>query len=118
MYTSHALEHGSSRPARWLRLHRLRITLWVALAEAVLVLVHVLSWWFVVLLAAVAVGLWVYVGRRSRSDILREGTWIAAASQLLVTMVPIVLLVAGTIAIAVVALFAIGALIILFAERK
>jgi hypothetical protein len=116
--TSHVLEHGSSRPARWLRMHRLRFTLWIALAEALLVIVHVLSWWVVVLFAAVAVALWWFAGRRSRSDVLREGTWIAAASQLLVTMVPIVLLVAGTVAILVVALFAVGALIILFAERK
>jgi len=49
---------------------------------------------------------------------VREGTWIAAASQLLVTMVPLVLIVAGTVAVVVVALFAVGALIILFAERK
>jgi len=99
-------------------MHRLRFTLWIALAEALLVVVHVLSWWLVVLAAAVAVGVWLYVGRRSRSALVREGTWIAAASQLLVTMVPLVLIVAGTVAIVVVALLAVGALIILFAERK
>jgi len=117
MYSGHVLEHGSPRPS-WLRMHRLRFTLWIALAEALLVVVHVLSWWLVVLAAAVAVGVWLYVGRRSRSALVREGTWIAAASQLLVTMVPLVLIVAGTVAIVVVALLAVGALIILFAERK
>jgi len=118
MYSTHALEHRSSRPARWLRNHRLRFTLWIAVIEAVLVIFHVLSWWAVVLLAALAVGVWWYAGRRSRSDVLREGSWIAAASQLLVTMVPVVLVVATTVAIAVVALLALGALIILFTERR
>jgi hypothetical protein len=117
MYGSHVLEHGSSRPARWLRTHRLRITLWIALGEALLVVLHVLSWWAVVLLAALAVAVWWYAGRSSRSDVLRQGSWIAAVSQLLVTMVPIVLFVATTIAIAVVVLFAIAALVFLFTER-
>jgi hypothetical protein len=118
MYSSQVLEHRSSRPARWLRTHRLRFTLWIAVVEALLVVFHVMSWWVVVLLAALAVGLWWFAGRRSRSDLLREGTWIGASSQLLVTMVPIVLLVASTVAILVVGLFAVGALILLFAERK
>ncbi len=118
MLSGHVLEHGSSRPARWLRMHRLRFTLWVALVEGVLVVFHVLSWWLVVLVAALAVGFWWYVGRRHRSDLIRQGSWIAGVSQLLVTMVPIVLVVATTVAIAVVALFAIAALIILFTERS
>jgi hypothetical protein len=117
MYSGHVLEHGSSRPGRWLRTHRLRITFWVALVEALLVVLHVLSWWAVVLLAALAVAVWWYSGRRSRSDLLRQGSWIAAVSQLLVTMVPVVLFVATTIAIAVVVLFAIAALVFLFTER-
>ena len=118
MYSGHVLEHRQSRPGRWLRSHRLRFTLTLALVEGVLVVFHVLSWWAVVLLAAVAVAAWWYTGRRSRSDVVREGTWIAAASQLLVTMVPVVLVVATTVAIAVVALLALGALIVLFAERR
>jgi len=117
MYSGHVLEHRSSRPARWLRSHRLRFTLSIALVEGLLVVLHVLSWWVVVPLAALAVALWWYSGRRSRSDVVREGTWIAAASQLLVTMVPVVLVVATTVAIAVIALLALGALIVLFTER-
>jgi hypothetical protein len=118
MLSGHVLEHGSSRPGRWLRTHRLRLTLWIALAEGVLVVFHVLSWWLVVLVAALAVGFWWYVGRRNSSDLVRQGSWIAGVSQLLVTMVPIILVVATTVAIAVVALFAIAALIILFTERS
>src|SRR5215210_7299705 len=114
VYGGHVIEHRSSRPARWLRSHRLRFTLWIAVAEALLVVLHVFSWWLIVLAAAVAVGLWWYAGRRSKSDVVREGTWIAAASQLLVMTVPVLLFVATTIAVVLVVLLAIGALIILF----
>ena len=38
----HVLDHGSTRPGRWLRGHRLRFTLWVTLIEGLLVVVHVL----------------------------------------------------------------------------
>jgi len=118
MFGSHVLEHRSSRPGRWLRTHRLRITLWIALVEALLVVFHVVSWWMVVLVAALAVGFWWYAGRSSHADAVRQGSWIAAVSQLLVTFVPLVLLVATTIAVAVVVLLAIAALILLFKERR
>ena len=114
----HVLEHGSTRPGRWLRQHRLRATLWIAVVEGLLVVFHVVHWWAVVLLAALAAAGWWYAGRTSRSDAVRHGTWILAASQLLVTMVPIVLFVATTIAVAIVVLLAIAALIILFTERR
>jgi hypothetical protein len=118
VHTGHVLEHGSSRSGRWLRTHRLRFTLWVAVIEAVLVVLHVLSWWLVVLFAVIAVGFWWYAGRNSRTDTVRHASWIAASSQLLVVMVPIVLFIATTVAVAVVVLIAIGALILLFTERS
>jgi hypothetical protein len=117
MYSGHVLEHASSRPGRWLRGHRLRITLWIAVVEALLVVLHVLSWWLVAALFAVAVALWWYAGRTSRSDAVRQVSWIAAASQALVVFVPVVLFVATTIAVAIVVLLAIAALIFLFTER-
>jgi heme O synthase-like polyprenyltransferase len=114
---SYALEHGSTRPGRWLRAKRLRFTLWIAAAEGLLYLVHVLHWWLAVALAVIAVGFWWYAGRRHRSDLLRQASWIFAVSQLLVLCVPIALSIVTAIAIGVVALLAIGALIFLFTER-
>jgi hypothetical protein len=114
----HILEHGTSRSGRWLREHRLRFTLSVALVEGVLVVVHVLHWWTIVPLAAVAIAFWWYAGRTSRSYSLRQASWIFAASQTLVLLVPLVLFIATTIAVAVIALIAIAALIMLFTERS
>jgi hypothetical protein len=117
MMSTTAIEHGSTRPGRWLRERRLRLTMWIALGEGVLYLVHVLHWWEAVALAAITVGFWWYAGRSSRSDLIRQATWIAAASQLLVLCVPVALAVLSAIAIGVIALLAIAALIILFRER-
>ena len=116
--SAHVLEHGSTRPGRWLRRNRVRATLWIAVVEGLLVIFHVVHWWAVVLLAAIGLAVWWWLGRRNRSDAVRHGTWILAASQLLVAMVPIVLVVATGIAIAVVALLAIAALIVLFTQRS
>jgi hypothetical protein len=117
MVGGQVVEHRSSRPGRWLRIRRLRFALAIAAVEALLVVFHVLSWWLVVLAAAAAVGLWWFVGRRSRSDLVREGSWIAGVSQLIVTMVPLFLVFATTVAVAVVVLLAVGALILLFTNR-
>jgi hypothetical protein len=117
MFGAHAIEHGSSRSSRWLRLRRLRITFWIAAVEGLLYLVHVLHWWEAVALAAIAVALWWLGGRTSRSDIVRQATWIFAASQLLVLCVPIALSIVRALAIGMVALLAIAALILLFARR-
>ena len=115
--SAHAIEHGSSRPGRWLRTHRLRATLWIAVIEGLLYLVHALNWWIVVALAIIAVGFWWYAGRSSRSDALRQVSWIFAASQLLVLCVPIAFWILKAVAIGVIAIFAIVGLFFLFRER-
>jgi hypothetical protein len=117
MLGSHAIEHGSSRTGRWLRLHRLRFTLWLAAAEGLLYIVKVLHFWPLVALAIIFVALWMW-GRNSRSDTLRQLTWILAVAQLLVLLVPVAWAIVKTVAIVVVALLAIAALVFLFTERR
>jgi heme O synthase-like polyprenyltransferase len=117
MYGTHAIEHESSRTGRWLRVHRLRATLLIALVEGLLYLVHALNWWVVVALAIIGVGFWWYAGRTSRSYSVRQVSWIFAASQLLVLCVPIAFAILKAVAIGVIALFAIVALFFLFRER-
>ena len=112
------LDAGSTRPGSWLRSHRLRFALSIAVVEGILVVAHVLPKWPVFLLAVIAIGAWWYAGRQSRSDLARQASWVAAASQALVLLVPVVLFVATTIAIVVLALLAIAALIFLFTERS
>src|SRR5438093_12789875 len=113
----HVLEHGTTRPGRWLRTHRLRFTLWVAAVEGLLVVVHVLPKWPVFLFALLAIALWWYAGRTFPSDTARQASWIFAASQALVVLIPVALFILGTIAIAVAPLISSAALIMLFTER-
>lgn len=117
MFGSHAIEHGSSRSSRWLRERRVRVTLTIAAVEGLLYLLHALNWWLVVLLAAVAILLWAYLGRASRSDTLRQLTWIFAFSQVLVLLVPPAFVLVKWAAVGVVALLAIAALIVLLRKR-
>lgn len=118
MIGAQAIEHGSTRPGRWLRERRIRLTLWITLIEGLLYLVHVLHWWEAVVLAALGVVFWWYAGRSSRSDLIRQASWIFAASQLLVLCVPGGLAILKAIAIGVIAIFAIIALFFLFRERR
>jgi hypothetical protein len=118
MVGGHAIEAGSTRAGRWLRARRLRFTLWIAAIESLLYLFHALHWWAAVLLAVVGLVFYWYVGRSHRSDVVGEASWIFAASQLLVVVVPVVWAIAKTVAIAVFAILAIAALIMLFTERR
>jgi hypothetical protein len=61
---------------------------------------------------------YVLVGRTSSSGTLRQTTWIAAASQVMVALVPLLLIVATTVAIIAVGLLAVLALVFLLADRR
>lgn len=117
-FTGHVIDGGGTPAGRWLRGRRLKITLWIAAVEGLLTLLHVIHWWEVVVLAAIALGFWWFVGRANRSGLVRQTSWIFAASQLLVVLVPAALAIVGTLAIVFVALFAVAALIFLFRERR
>src|SRR2546423_2967419 len=81
--SSQAIEHGTTRPGRWLAAHRFRLAIWIAAAEALIVLFsHDLTKWTVIALAVVAVIAWL-AGRESGSDVVRHVLRIFAASQLL-----------------------------------
>jgi len=57
MASQGVIEHGSGKVSRWLRERRLRMAVWIALVEGVLVLVDAIDWWVVVALAVVGVAL-------------------------------------------------------------
>jgi len=119
MDSSHAIEHGSSRPGRWLRTRRTRIALWIAAAEAIVVgIFHGASVWAVMIVAAVAVALYWYRGRENRSDTVRQVSWIFAASQLLAFMAAVLVLVIGTLVLILAGIFVAVALVILFTDRR
>lgn len=117
MFGAHAIDAGSSRPGRWLRERRLRITLAIAAVEGLFYLFHALHWWVAVLLAIAAVGFWWYAARTSRSSTIRQLGWIFAASQLLVLCVPVALAVLKIVAIGIIVILAVAALVVLFRQR-
>ena len=115
----HPIEHGSSRTGRWLRARRLRIALWTAVAEAILVaLLHDVSRWTVIGIAVLAVSFYVFVGREARSDTLRQASWIAAASQTLAVLAVVFAFILFWGALLLAAIFAAIALLVLFTDRK
>jgi hypothetical protein len=111
------LDHRSSRTGRWLRGRRVRIAFWIAVVEGVLVVFHAISWWAAIAIAALVVAGWFSFGHRLRSDTARQIGWIAAVSQALVALVPILVIVIGTLALIVVGVLAVVALILLFSSR-
>lgn len=112
------IEHDTTQHGRWLRSHRVRIAIWIAVVEGILVVVHVIPWWAAVIVAALAVLFYFEVGRKSGSDTIRQSSWIIAASQALVALVPILFAIIKTLALVAVAILAVLALIALFAERR
>jgi hypothetical protein len=112
-----AIDHGSSRSGRWLRERRIKIALWIAVIEGLLVAVHVINRWVAIAVAAAAIALYFFTGRESRSYTARQVSWILAASQAIVVLIPFLLFVVGTFALIAVGIIAIVALVALFSER-
>ena len=114
----YALEHRTSRAGRWLRARRLKLALWLAVVEGILVVFHVIPGWTALVVAAVVIALYLFVGRNVRSDTVRQVSWIAAGSQICVALVPVVAFVVGALALIVVAVLALIAAAALFADRR
>jgi len=112
------IEHDATPHGRWLRSHRVRVAIWIAVGEGLLVAFHVIPWWAAVLFAVLAVFFYFERGRKLKSDTLRQSSWIVAASQALVALVPVLVLIGVTLAVVAVAVLAVLALIALFAERR
>ena len=112
------IEHGQTRPGRWLRVRRLRIALAIAVIEGLLVVLDVVPWWGALVVAALALGFYLLLARNARSDVIRQAGWVAAASQTAVVLVPILVLIVGTVALVAVGVLAVVALVFLFADRR
>ena len=116
-YGGPALEHGSTRFGRWLRARRIRVAFWIAILEGILIVIHAISWWAAIVIAALVVVGWFSLAHRLRSDTARQVGWVAAVSQALVALVPVLVLIVGTLALILVGLLAVVALVILFSSR-
>jgi hypothetical protein len=113
-----ALEHGSTRPGRWLRARRLWIALSLAALEGVLVVADVIPGWIALVVAVAVIGVYLVAGRSARWDTLRQASWIAAASQVCVALVPVLVAVAAALALIAVVVLAVVALVALLADRR
>ena len=112
------LDHGTTRHGRWLRHYRMRIAFSVAVAEALLLVVGVIDRWAALLVAVLIIVGYFALVTRLRPGVGRDVGWIAAVSQALVALVPILVILVGTLALIAVGVLAVVALVVLFADRR
>lgn len=112
------LEHRSTRPGRRLRERRVRIALWIAVIEGILVVFGAIPRLAALAVAVILIAFYFLVGRDLRSDLVRQASWIGAASQGLVALVPVLVFVIGTLALIAVGVLAVVALTFLFTDRR
>jgi hypothetical protein len=118
-YSQPMIEGGSTRIGRWLRERRLRLALWVAVVEGLLVaLTPDLTKWTVLVIGAILLAFYIVAGRHMRWDVARQLSWIAAASQALAILVVILAFVLELVAIVAVVIFALIALAYLFSDSR
>ncbi len=112
------VEHGEGSFSRSLRRRRFIVAAVVAGVEAVLVLADVIPWWVAILAAIAAVATYVGWARDHSAPIVRSIAWVAAASQLVVVLVPVAIVLAGLLAIVGVVVLAAIALAVLLLDRR
>lgn len=113
------IEAGSTRGGRWLAQRRLKLALWVAAIEGIIVAVSAdLTRWTVLVIGVIVLAFYILAGRSMRWDVGRHLSWIAAASQAIALLVVLFAFIFEWIAIGIVAIIAIAALIYLFSDHK
>ena len=112
------IEHRQGRFGPVLRQRRSHLVLWIIVIEGILVVFDVIPWWSVLLAAAVALIAYVTVGREHSSPTVREVAWIAAVSQLVVVLVPVLAVVLTALAVVALVMVAVGALVLLLLDRR
>jgi len=118
------IEHGTSKAGRWLRLRRVRLAIWVAVIEGVvLVISGGFTRWSLYAIAIIVFALYFFWARISRSDTVRQAFWVAAASQALAVGVVIIgsavlSLVVNWLPLLVAAGFAAVAVLFLLSDRR
>ena len=113
------IDAHSTRLSRWLRERRLKIALWIAAGEGLIVaLAQGVSRWTVLFLAIALLVVYMFAGRNVRWDAGRQIAWIVAASQILALLVVILVFVVKIFAVILVIAFALIALGYLFLDLR
>jgi len=94
------------------------LVLWIILVEGILVLFDAVPWWTVLALAVVAFAAYVTTGRGNSNAVVRETTWIAAVSQLVVVLVPVLAVLLTALAVIALAVIAVGVIVLLLLHRR
>ena len=118
---SHAIEGSPEQPG-WFRRHRLRIVIWLAVLEGILIwATHGIHITTIIVLGVIAFAFLMlhrFTAERTRSSLLHEVTWFLAASQLGAT----ILVAAGYVLIGaliiLLVIFALVALGLLLLDRR
>jgi hypothetical protein len=112
------LEHRAPRKTRWFRANRFRIALGIAVVETILIVANVLSWFLAIGIATLVFALYLVVRRRVKNPAVRQVAWTAALSQTVPVLIPLLLVLATTIAIVTIAVFALVIVVLLFLDRR
>jgi hypothetical protein len=114
---SRTVEHGSTKTGRWLKERRIRIVLWIAVLEGIVVALSDFTKWTVIGIAIPVLAIYVVWGRNAKSDTAYQIAWIAGASQALAVVVVILGMLLSWLPLVLAAVFAVIALVFLFHER-
>jgi hypothetical protein len=120
--SSGAIEHGPTGPTAWLREHRFRIVLWVAVIEGLVAWathgLHITTIVVLTVIAAASLAFYRWARQRTRSPLVHEVVWLLAASQLGADVLVLGgYLLFGLLIILLVA-FALAAIAVLVLERR
>jgi hypothetical protein len=113
------IDAHSSRTSRWLRERRVRLALWIAVFEGIVVAFAAnIGKWTVLFLAIAVLAVYMFAARNIKWDAGRQIAWIVAASQCLALLVVILVFVLKIVAIVLIIGFALVALAYLFGDLR
>jgi hypothetical protein len=112
------IEHGTTRWGRWLKVRRIRIALWIAVLEGIIVAVSPdFTKWTVIAIAVPILAIYALWGRNAKSDTTYQVAWIAGASQSLAVVIVILGVLLSWLPLVLAAIFAGVALLFLYHDR-
>ena len=77
VYTQPMIEAGGTRVGRWLRERRLRLSLWVAVIEGLIVAITAdLTKWTVIVIGVILLAFYMVAGRKMSWDVARQLSWL------------------------------------------
>jgi len=111
------VEHRQGPTSRWLHERRISLAIGVAILEGVLIVAGELSKALALIVAIAVVVGYFMLSDRLKPGVGREIGWIAAVSQAIVMLVPLLVIVIGTLALIAIAVIGVLALVLLFSRR-